>query len=87
MAVRFSNELVGTQFHPEADPEGMKAYFEEEVNRDKVILNFGEKRYIDMMMHLEDPDKIRLTHSSILPGFIESAIGSLQGGHKNLIMA
>ena len=86
MAVRFSKELVGTQFHPEADAEGMKAYFEQEENRNKVILNFGEKRYIDMMMHLDDPDKISLTHSAILPGFIESAIGSLQGGHKNLIM-
>lgn len=86
MAVRFSKELVGTQFHPEADAEGMKAYFELEENRDKVILNFGEQRYIDMMMHLDDPDKISMTHSTILPGFIESAIASLQRDTKNLIM-
>lgn len=86
MAVRFSKEFVGTQFHPEADPEGMKAYFLEEENRNKVILNFGEQRYIDMMMHLDDPDKIRLTHSSILPGFIDSAIASLQGKSKNVMM-
>jgi len=86
MAVRFSNEFVGTQFHPEADAEGMKAYFEQEENRDKVILNFGEKRYIDMMMHLDDPDKISLTHSSILPGFIENAIASLQRNTKNAVM-
>lgn len=86
MAVRFSNELVGTQFHPEADAVGMKAYFEQEENRNKVIVNFGEKRYIDMMMHLDDPDKISLTHSSILPGFIDNAIASLQGKAKNMIM-
>ncbi len=27
MAVRFSEEFIGTQFHPEADPEGMLRYF------------------------------------------------------------
>ena len=78
MAVRFSKEFVGTQFHPEADPEGMKAYFLEEVNRNKVIVNFGIEKYEEMMAHLDDPDKINLTYSSILPGFIEQAIKALE---------
>ena len=33
MAVRFSDEFVGTQFHPEADPIGMKAHFNREDQR------------------------------------------------------
>ena len=33
MAIRFSPEMVGTQFHPEADPEGMKKHFSVEENR------------------------------------------------------
>lgn len=77
MAVRFSDEFVGTQFHPEADPIGMKEHFTKQENRDKVIKNFGEEKYNDMMEHLDDPDKIALTHSTILPTFIESSIQQL----------
>lgn len=77
MAVRFSDEFVGTQFHPEADPEGMAAHFSKKENRDKIIENFDEQKYIDMMTHLEDPDKIALTHSVILPGFIRTALNKL----------
>ncbi|MEQ8714422.1 MAG: GMP synthase [Cyclobacteriaceae bacterium] len=74
MAVRFSDEMVGTQFHPEADAEGMKAHFSKEENREKVIRNFGKRKYNNMMAHLDDPDKIALTHSAILPTFIETSI-------------
>ena len=77
MAVRFSEEFVGTQFHPEADPIGMKEHFLKQENRDKVINNFGEAKYNNMMEHLDDPDKIALTYSTILPTFIESSIQKL----------
>jgi GMP synthase-like glutamine amidotransferase len=87
MAVRFSKEFVGTQFHPEADPEGMKTYFQEEVNRNKVILNFGEEKYQQMMEQLDDPEKIHLTHSTLLPGFIEMAVESLQKDHPKMVLA
>lgn len=78
MAVRFSPEMVGTQFHPEADPEGMKAHFSQESNRQKVIDNFGEAKYQHMMDSLDDPAKITRTHSTILPGFISHALHQLQ---------
>ena len=87
MAVRFSKEFVGTQFHPEADPEGMKAYFLEEENRNKVIVNFGIQKYEQMMGQLDDPDKINLTYSSILPGFIEQAIEALTNDHEKMVLA
>lgn len=87
MAVRFSKEFVGTQFHPEADPEGMKSYFQEEVNRNKVILNFGEQKYLDMMTQLDDPEKIDLTHRSLLPGFIEMAAEDLKSDQQKMAMA
>ena len=87
MAVRFSKEFVGTQFHPEADPEGMKAYFLQEENRNKVIVNFGIEKYEEMMQQLDDPDKIHLTYSSILPGFIEMAIDALLKDEQNLTLA
>jgi GMP synthase-like glutamine amidotransferase len=77
MAVRFSDEFVGTQFHPEADPIGMREHFSKPEMKEKVIRNFDEKKYIDMMEHLDDPDKINLTHRAILPGFIRHAINKL----------
>lgn len=74
MAVRFSEEFVGTQFHPEADPVGMYEHFTKEENRQKVITNFGEAKYNDMMDKMDDEDKIVKTYSIILPKFIQEAI-------------
>lgn len=74
MAVRFSEEFVGTQFHPEADPIGMYAHFSEEVNRQKVITNFGIEKYNRMMDRMDDEDKIIKTYGIILPHFIKEAI-------------
>ncbi len=77
MAVRFSDEFVGTQFHPEADPIGMREHFKKDENRKTVIKNFSKRKYTNMMNHLEDPDKIALTHSFIIPHFIDSALEKL----------
>lgn len=77
MAVRFSTEFVGVQFHPEAEPVSMKAHFSSPENKIKVIATYGEEKYNDMMYHIGDPDKIATTYRSILPGFIESAFKAL----------
>lgn len=77
MAVRFSKEFIGTQFHPEADAEGMLQHFSKEDIRNQVIENFGQHKYNEMMEHLNDPDKIELTHRTILPLFIENALDSI----------
>lgn len=77
MAVRFSEQMVGTQFHPEADPVGMKIHFEKPDIRQNVITNFSQSKYDTMMAHLDDADKIQLTHSTILPRFIETALDAL----------
>ncbi|MFC0605761.1 type 1 glutamine amidotransferase [Winogradskyella pulchriflava] len=74
MAVRFSEEFVGTQFHPEADPVSMEAYFKLEENKKVVIESFGEKKYNQMMDRVDDPDKLVMTYETILPGFIKNAL-------------
>jgi homoserine O-succinyltransferase len=79
MAVRFSQEFVGTQYHPEADAAGMKIHFQKEENRQKVINRFGAKFYQNMMAQLDDPDKIHLTHTTIIPTFLRGAIEALTG--------
>lgn len=73
MAIRFTPEIIGTQFHPEADAEGMHRYFKTEEKRNAVIANYGEAKYHSMIEHLEDPDKIMFTESVILPNFLEHA--------------
>lgn len=77
MAIRFSPEVFGTQFHPEADAEGMLRYFQTEEKRQQVIQNYGEVKYLDMVEHLNDPDKILLTESVLIPSFLHAAAGNL----------
>lgn len=74
MAVRFSNEIVGTQFHPEADPVGMLTHFSKEEIKQHIISTFGEEKYNDMMDKMDDDDKILRTYNIILPKFISNAI-------------
>ncbi|MBN8821173.1 MULTISPECIES: homoserine O-succinyltransferase [unclassified Spirosoma] len=77
MAIRFSPEIIGTQFHPEADNEGMLRYFLQDEKRNHIVLNFGQEKYDAMVSYLQDPDKIALTESIILPGFLRQAIEEL----------
>jgi GMP synthase-like glutamine amidotransferase len=78
MAVRFSDEFVGTQFHPEAEPVSMEAYFSLEENKKVVINSFGEEKYNQMMDRIDDPEKIALTYNTILPKFIQNAIAKVK---------
>ncbi len=70
MAIRFSEAFVGTQFHPEADAVGMSMYLLREDKKALVIEKYGEKKYWDMLEHLNDPDKIMLTYSTVIPRFL-----------------
>jgi hypothetical protein len=75
MAVRFNDYFIGTQFHPEADPEGMSVYLQREDKKKTVIENHGEEKWRDMIEQLNDPEKIRWTYSNILPNFLDQAVG------------
>jgi len=78
MAIRFSREIFGTQFHPEADDEGMLRYFLKSEKRDVVIKNHGQQKYNDMVASLQDPEKIALTESVVIPTFLKLAAQQLQ---------
>lgn len=77
MGIRLSPEMVGVQFHPEADPAGMLVHFSGEAQQQQIITEHGQARYDKMLNDLQDPDKIPLTHDTILPAFLESAIAAL----------
>jgi GMP synthase-like glutamine amidotransferase len=78
MAIRFSKEIIGTQFHPEADPEGMTMHLLREEKKASIIANHGEEKYLDMLNSLEDPARIRFTQRVIIPNFLNEAVHSLQ---------
>ena len=82
MAIRFNPYIVGTQFHPEADAEGMSMYLLQEEKKKNVIENHGQQKWESMIEHLNDPDKISLTNSQILPNFIFQAIAQIQNPYS-----
>jgi homoserine O-succinyltransferase/O-acetyltransferase len=77
MAIRFNEYMIGTQFHPEADAIGMSMYLQTEEKKKTVIDNHGFEKWKSMIEHLEDPDKILLTYSHILPNFLYQSIVSM----------
>lgn len=77
MAIRFSKEIFGVQFHPEADSEGMLRYFQREDKRNIIVKKFGKKKYLEMIEHLDDDDKIMKTNHTIIPRFLEQAADAI----------
>lgn len=77
MAIRFNDYMIGTQFHPEADPTGMMVHLHSKEKKQTVINNHGEEKWQSMIEQLNDPDKILWTHDHILPNFLNIAIEEL----------
>lgn len=82
MAVRFSNEFVGTQYHPEADPFGMLIHFSKPENKEVILKNYSVRKYNSMMKGLEHPERIERTRQSVIPSFLTHALTKLQVGTK-----
>ncbi len=74
MALRFNDYMVGTQFHPEADPQGMTMYLLRNDRKQMVIENHGEEKWRSMIDQLNDPDKIKWTYSQVIPNFLKRAL-------------
>ena len=76
-AVRISDEIVGTQFHPEADPDSMLYHFKQDERKKQVVEKYGEERYFEMIKILERPDTIKKTRKTVIPSFLNYAIDEL----------
>ncbi|HQW11849.1 MAG TPA: GMP synthase [Saprospiraceae bacterium] len=74
MAIRFTPEIIGTQFHPEAYAEGMYQYFNQEERSLQVTSEHGEAKLNQMIRDLKHPKKIALTNQIILPNFLHQCI-------------
>jgi len=78
MAIRFSNEIFGVQFHPEADAEGMLRHFQKEEKREQIIKKYGKHKYFNMLDQLVDESKIMKTNHTIIPRFLMLAADAIE---------
>jgi GMP synthase-like glutamine amidotransferase len=78
MAIRLSEYFITTQFHPEADAQGMKNWLSKEEKKGEVINEHGIGKYNEMLERLDDPEKITHTQNTIIPNFLDQAVLSLQ---------
>jgi len=78
MAIRLSPEMIGVQFHPEADPPGMLRHFRQPERRKYVIELHGEEKYERILHRLEDPKFLTRTHDFFVPTFIRLAIEAVR---------
>lgn len=77
MGFRIGEEFLGTQFHPEADPASMYYHLRKPERIKQVVEEHGEKKYREMVAHLEQPDNIWFTRHHVLPRFLTNAIQNL----------
>ncbi|MBC8173207.1 MAG: GMP synthase [Chitinophagales bacterium] len=78
MAMNIGKEFYITQFHPEADAEGMLRYFALPEKRNHIISNHGDLKLAEMIHDLSDNDKVPLTKKELIPAFLRSAVNLLQ---------
>ena len=73
MAMRVGKHIYMTQFHPEADAQGMLHYFQMPEKKEHVLKHHGDWKLAEMILHLEDPQKLPLTHDALIPAFLRDA--------------
>ena len=78
MAIRFNENMIGTQFHPEADATGMSLYLQTPEKKKTVIENHGLEKWQSMIDQLNDRDKIMYTYAHVLPNFLNLAVNRMQ---------
>lgn len=78
MAIKLSNQFYMTQFHPEADAEGMLRHFAKPEKRDMIVSSHGDWKLEDMIRSLSDPQKIPLTQKEVIPSFLRSSANAIE---------
>ena len=78
MGIRFNENMIGVQFHPEGEPEALQVFLNEPVLKSKIIEEFGIEKWEKTMTHLDDPSKIQKTSEHFIPNFLDAAISFQQ---------
>jgi GMP synthase-like glutamine amidotransferase len=74
MAIKFSETMYGVQFHPEADLEELRIYFNEASTKETVINEFSIEKWNRIIDHLDEHSPIINTHKYLMPNFLDKAI-------------
>lgn len=77
MGVRISDEIVGLQFHPEADPASMLHHLHKPESKEQVVKKYGEEKYFEMLRLAEDPKALKTTRDIVLPEFLNNAVKTI----------
>lgn len=78
MAIRFTEEIVGTQFHPEADAISFLEHLKKPMIKEKIIELKGKARFRTMLEDLVDENKIYKTNETLIPTFLEQALRKIK---------
>ena len=84
MGVRFTQQFIGLQFHPEADALSFIANLKNKEKREKIIAMKGRTKFRNMLEDLLDEEKIFKTNETIIPNFLRIAINDLMKHRKAL---
>lgn len=74
MAIRFNENMIGVQFHPEGESEALVGFFQEPILKNKIMEDFGIEKWENIITHLQDPTKIQKTAATLLPNFLDGAM-------------
>lgn len=77
MMIRFTPEIVGSQFHPEGDDDSMRYYLDNPDRLEKMTEFAGDRKINKIKSHLGDSQKVNLTHQILIPAFLRHALKSL----------
>ncbi|MDX5337421.1 MAG: GMP synthase [Cyclobacteriaceae bacterium] len=78
MAIRFGEDIVGTQFHPEADAVSFLEHLKKPVVREKIIELKGKAKFRTMLEDLVDENKIYKTNETLIPNFLEQSLRKIK---------
>ena len=77
LVFRFSNNIEGTQFHPEADRDGAMAWLVRPEQTAAAVLAYGELTYARMLKSLDDPSRLVRTFERFIPGWLDRKFDEL----------
>ena len=75
LALRISPYWVATQYHPETEPEAMKALFHTHAKKEEVVSGYGQKKWEEIIRLLDEKQpSLQNTYQQLIPDFLHSAI-------------
>jgi len=71
LALEFAPGVEGTQFHPEADREGVISWVSDQEEAHAFVQVYGPQTYQRMIKTLDNPQRVAKTFALMLPGWLK----------------